>query len=32
MSGSYRAKSAYITEKGEKLAEELLKKYGIENI
>lgn len=29
ISGSHRAKSAYITEKGEKLAEELLKKYQI---
>lgn len=27
--GSYRSKSAFITEKGEKLAEELLKKYQI---
>lgn len=32
ISGSYRAKSAYITEKGEKFAKELFKKYGIENI
>ncbi|SKA96666.1 hypothetical protein SAMN05443428_1229 [Caloramator quimbayensis] len=29
ITGSYRAKSAFITEKGEKIAEELLKKYQI---
>jgi len=30
--GTYHSKSAYIKEKGERLAKELLKKYGIENI
>lgn len=30
--GSYRSKSVYIKEKGERLAKVLLKKYGIENI